>query len=395
LFEQERPTKNPTQILENAYKKALSEIDKDKGESFLNSLNSKAREWIRIIATNSEDHKAVVTALTTSLTKKIETPDQDIRQHKVELPRGYSGRTLDTLYVTPFFKKHFRRIAMKEAGWLTRSIEQPHPFTLDFPGKIRNKQVKQAFLQILNDVEEAKADPNIYLESLFILLIKEIAGTQALIMREPVLPTKITIGKTIGLLKSHFFQKYKSAGAARLPVIAIYSLYETMMKELSRFQNKKLRLSGHISADVRAGGVGDIEVVDEKGEFFEAVEIKHNRPISEEMMWDAYEKFKNTPIKRYYLLTTAEPYVEQGEESNVKRATRQIRTEHGCEVIINGIVLSMKYCLRLVGNPEEFIRNYTDNLKKELSMGTEIKEEHVKAWLEILAVGKAALGDEK
>jgi hypothetical protein len=28
------------------------------------------------------------------------------------------------------------------------------------------------------------------------------------------------------------------------------------------------------------------------------------------MIDDAYKKFEHTPIKRYYLLTTAEPYIE-------------------------------------------------------------------------------------
>lgn len=35
--------------------------------------------------------------------------------------------------------------AMKESGWLTRSLEQNNPYELDFPGKIQNKNVKAAF----------------------------------------------------------------------------------------------------------------------------------------------------------------------------------------------------------------------------------------------------------
>ena len=37
--------------------------------------------------------------------------------------------------------------AMAESGWLTRSLEQAHPYTLDYPGKITPKIVKEAFLE--------------------------------------------------------------------------------------------------------------------------------------------------------------------------------------------------------------------------------------------------------
>lgn len=159
-------------ILEEAYEDATNEIKKDKGVSFIKTLDVNQRKWILKIVEKSESLKAVVTALTTSLVKKIENPKQDSRYHKHELGGGYSGRTLDTNYITPFFKKKFRRLAMKESGWLTRSIEQPRPFTLDFPGKIRDKTVKESFLQILNDVEENRTNPKKYLVTLFILLIQ-------------------------------------------------------------------------------------------------------------------------------------------------------------------------------------------------------------------------------
>ena len=57
-------------------------------------------------------------------------------------------------------KEKFRRFAMAESGWLTRSLEQNLPYTLEYPGRIQGKTVKDAFLQILNDIEENKADPN-------------------------------------------------------------------------------------------------------------------------------------------------------------------------------------------------------------------------------------------
>ena len=89
------------------------------------------------------------------------------------MENGYSGRTFDTRYITPFMKQKQFLGAMKESGWLTRSLEQNIPYNLDFPGKINNKEVKDAFLKILNDIEENGADPKNYLMGIFHLSIKE------------------------------------------------------------------------------------------------------------------------------------------------------------------------------------------------------------------------------
>ena len=40
---------------------------------------------------------------------------------------GYSGRSFDTKYITPFLKQKRFLGAMKESGWLTRSLEQNIP----------------------------------------------------------------------------------------------------------------------------------------------------------------------------------------------------------------------------------------------------------------------------
>jgi DNA (cytosine-5)-methyltransferase 1 len=128
--------------------------------------------WCKIVVSNAESQKAVLAVIITSLTKKVENPEQDIRQHKVELPNGYSGHSYDTNHITPFLQEFFTRYAMAESGWLTRSLEQVHAFTLDFHGKIRNQDVKLAFLKILNDVETNRADPSVYLVTILALLLE-------------------------------------------------------------------------------------------------------------------------------------------------------------------------------------------------------------------------------
>ncbi|RJS68528.1 hypothetical protein CW714_10000 [Methanophagales archaeon] len=226
-----------TSIMENAYAKA------NKSPFDLNAMDEKRREWITTIADACESQKAVTTALLTCLVKKRIEPEQDIRLHRKEFAGGYSARVFDTKYVTPFLKKRFPRIAMKESGWLSRSIEQPHPFTLDFPGKARDEKVKHCFLLIQDDIEENNADAEKYLLALFTLLIQKFTEIRS-ILEGVTFPKEIPIDLIIGSLKSHFFHKYTSAWASKLPVITIYSLYQLMMEDITRYRNKTLKSLG-------------------------------------------------------------------------------------------------------------------------------------------------------
>jgi DNA (cytosine-5)-methyltransferase 1 len=162
------------------YFNATDEVRKDGGRATLSALSNDQRAWLNAVVEKRESQKAVLTVLIALLLKKIEHPAQDIRLHKEEFPQGFSGRTYDTKYVTPFMKDRFRRLAMAESGWLTRSLEQPHPLTKDFPGKIRDKRIKDALLRILDDVEEHGAAPDKYLTSLFVLLIQYTADASYL-----------------------------------------------------------------------------------------------------------------------------------------------------------------------------------------------------------------------
>jgi DNA (cytosine-5)-methyltransferase 1 len=371
-------------ILKNAYQRAESNDD----THF--ALSATQRKWAETIVEKAESQKAVLAVLITSLVKKIETPTQDVRYHKKELPNGYSGRGFDTQYVTPFIAEKFRRLAMKAgSGWLTRSIEQAHPFTLEFPGRIRNQSMKEAFLQILNDIEENQADPQKYLHSVFASLIDFMERSKI----NPILLERVngqtlqadavTIEDIVNLLKSHFSPNYRVAGASRLPVLAVYSAYEMLFMGNDRYRDKiLLPLKSHTTSDIKSRGIGDIEVLDETGNFFEAVEIKYNIPISSTLVQDAYDKFAQTSVRRYYLLTTAEPDVDN--VNAVNQQVRKIHTEHGCEVIVNGILPSLKYYLRLLSNPRLFLDCYSRNLQLDFKENTDVKEVHLRHWNELL-----------
>ena len=326
-----------------------------------------------------------VNLVITSLVKKIETPTQDVRRHKVEMPGGYSGRSYDNHFVTPFLARrgHFPRYAMKSgSGWLTRSIEQNHPFTLDFPGNIKNREAKAAFLQILHDIEANNQDAKPYLVAIFVLLRRQAKAGEVEFSRISV-EKRILIKPVVAALKNHFFSEYIGHGASRLPVIAIHAVYSLLIPRSERYNGKTLLpLKSHTTSDYRSASVGDVEIIDDEGRFFEAVEVKHGIPISPRLVEDAFEKFRPHPINRFYLLTTATPNISR--EAEVDALVGEIVERHGCEVMPNDVLFTLKYYLRLAGDPAAFVAAYTDALRQDYEVSTDLKEVHLRRWEEIL-----------
>lgn len=369
----------PNKILEAAYKQAQKESLK----KLLSSISSESDQDLRIIVENAETQKAVLGVTLTSLIYKIHEPKQDIRKHQEGMKGGYSGRTFDTKYITPFLKDKFPHFAMAESAWLTRSLEQPRPFNLNFPGKIRNTVLKTAFLKTLDRVQsDSKLAPK-FLVVLMGLMLEASAKDDALFTRVQV-ASGITIAKIIDALNLHIRHEYGKGvvGTARLPVLAIYSVYNLLMPDVKRYSGKILApLESHTSPDSRSKSLGDIDVNNIDNSCFESVEIKHNKPITADMVGVAYRKFRNTKIDRYYILTTSEPNFNDHE--SVMREIEKYKGVHPCQIIVNGVIPSLKYYMRLIGNPQDIIVEYTKWLEFEYQRASGIKKEHVRFWQEI------------
>lgn len=330
---------------------------------------------IDIIAKNSENNKGIVAVLTTLMCYKVIHPAQDIRYHQQQLENGFSGRTVDTQYITPFLKS-VDFPSMSESGWLTRSLEQAHPYTLDYPGKITPKIVKNAFLNIIHDVQVNNIDPEQVIVYFFYLLIKQRESLQTNLPK----PHNLSIAKIVEILEKHFTYNYTCRGASRLPVLAIYAAYKCMVNQVDRYRHKiLLPLELHTSADLRSGRIGDIEICNEDKSAFEGVEIKHLIQITPQLVKNAYEKFKIHGTDRYYLLTTAN--MDAADWDGINESIDEIRNIHGCQVIVNGVYSTLKYYLRLINDPAEFIGYYVDLLKEDVN----IKYQHKQAWNDIIS----------
>lgn len=117
-----KPVK-PSEYLEQLYDKSLKLVAS--GKTISSSLNLTITKHLDIII-NHSDKKGVFTVLFTSLVYKALNPKQDIRKHQAGMDGGYSGRTFDTKFITPFLKsKNFS--APTTTGWLTRTLETNSP----------------------------------------------------------------------------------------------------------------------------------------------------------------------------------------------------------------------------------------------------------------------------
>jgi DNA (cytosine-5)-methyltransferase 1 len=367
-----------TEILQSVYNEAVNLVDNLDTEKLEQKLNEEEIRNLDTIISKAESRKAVLTVFITSMTHKIFDSSQDIRFHQDKMKNGYSGRVIDTKEITPFMKKQ-KFPAMSESGWLTRSLEQNAPYKLDYKGSVSPKKLKEAFLKLLYFVEEEDKDPKKYLKYIFIQLI---------IMRdkksiELAEPSNLPISTIIDYIDSHINYRYSTPGASRLPTLAIYSVYECMIEEVNRYNDKHLEeLESHTSADSQSGAIGDIEVKNNSdNKVFEGLEIKHGIHIVGQLVEDAYKKFMGKDsVDRYYILSTVK-YLKEDEDEIISKI-EWVRNIHGCQVIVNGVMESLKYYLRLLDNSSLFISKYVKNMKDDPT----IKFEHKKVWNDIVTL---------
>jgi len=265
---------------------------------------------------------------------------------------------------------------MAESGWLTRSLEQPYPYNLDYEGKISNKAVKKAFLELIHSIEIEKINPKYILVELFIQII-ELQKKNQIIIEPLVNPEKLTITQIMDTLDKQFGFKYKAFGGSKLPVIAFYAIYQILIHEISRYKNCTLKeLGSHTASDRTSKSAGDIEIF-KNNELFEALEIKLDKPIDSNILRIAKEKIVKYNPKRYYVLS----YIGILEEDKaiINQIIQEVKEKHGCQIIVNGVKDTLKYYMRLIDNLEEFYQLYSDLI----SIDSELKTIHKQKWNEL------------
>ncbi|WP_375561367.1 restriction endonuclease, SacI family [Bernardetia sp. OM2101] len=341
----------------------------------IKNVDTKTQEYIKSIGKNINSQKAVFTVLVTLVTHKIIDPKQDIRNHQASMKDGFSGRSIDTQFITPTLKE-LGLPSMSESGWLTRSLEQPYPYTLGYNGKISNKVVKEDFLKILDVVEK---NPKTAINILRLLLSEAIqVQKNSFVQIIPLKDSEKLSIQTIRLvLNEHFYTKYKTSGGSKLPVLALFAVYECLISEIGRYKDCVLSpLGSHTASDRTSKTAGDIEIFKQK-QLFEAIEVKLDKPIDANMVRIAIEKIKRYNPDRYYILSYE---TKESDKEIIGKLIEEIKKEHGCQIIVNGILPTIKYYLRLINSLNDFIKNYSFLIEND----TELKKVHKEKWNELV-----------
>src|ERR1700722_11357354 len=224
-------TASPEIFIKSFFRNSLEKLGSS--NEIQTNLDEGERAVLNIIIKNSSK-KGLISVTLTSLIYKILHSTQDIRLHQDGMEGGYSGRTFDNKYVVPFLKSE-NFSAAAESGWLSRSFETKDPYTLDYPAAISPKEAKIAFLLILDTVQRNDKSKE-FLDYLFQGLILQRNAHAISLLK----PAALSISKTVDLLKAHFNSKFSSEGASRLPVLALYAVYQCLLLESKRFLGKKL-----------------------------------------------------------------------------------------------------------------------------------------------------------
>ncbi|MDD2961164.1 MAG: hypothetical protein PHR45_03660 [Muribaculaceae bacterium] len=337
-------------------------------ESVLNSLN--------LIGEKCFKSKAVYTVTITLLYYKIIHPEQDIRIHQEQIEGGFSGRSFDTKFITPKLKQ-LGLPSMAESGWLTRSLEQPVPYDLNYPGKISGG-LKDHFLQVLDYVQQNPSKAYNMLRILFNKVLETTSKNKVQI--NPLInPEKLTIDLIINSLDKHFRYHYATHNGAKLPVLAFYAIYQSIIVEFQRYDNCYLApLASLTACDLTSKASGDIEIF-KNNKHFESVEIKLDKIIDSNIVRVVRSKiFKYNPT-RYYILSYYG--IKEEDYPEIQEIINEVKLKHGCQIIINGLLPSIKYYLRLISNLSDFWNNYSSLINND----AELQKTHKDVWNDIIS----------
>jgi DNA (cytosine-5)-methyltransferase 1 len=305
------------------------------------------------------------------------------------MPNGFSGRSIDTKFITPTLKA-LGLPSMAESGWLTRSLEQPFPYTMDYQGNIGGQGVKNAFLSILNFIETIVLpdDQSKISELLLVYLLKNVIKiSNSETIKFDVLDvnvnrrSEIKINDIIDSLKEHFYFKYTTRGTSKLPVLAIYAIYQLLVIEIGRYKSCTLKpLGSHTASDLTSKSAGDIEVyyTEKPNQLLEVLEIKYEKLIDKHIVAIVQEKIERFHPERYIILSSLE--IKKEDETDIHRMINETLNKSQCQIIVNGILPTIKYYLRLVSSLTKFIDHYSALVEKD----HEIDFEHKQKWAEIL-----------
>ena len=333
--------------------------------------------YLDLITSRIERNKWLYTVLITLFIHKSIFPEQDIRLFQSKFNWGFSARTIDTKSITPTLRNLWLP-SMSESWWLTRSLEQPYPYDLKYKWEISGKWIKKAFLMIIDYVQNNPSE-SIPISRAILNKAIDVRERNKVEIKKIDTDDTILISNIIGILIKHFTFKYGISGWSKLPVIAFYAIYELLIPELKRYQNSELLpLWNHTTSDETSKSAWDIEI-SKNHKIIEAIEVKFDKEIDINVLKIAYQKIAKFGVKRYYILSYI--WTKEEDKIEIEKLIADIKYEHWCQVIVNWVIDTLKYYLRLIETPQSFLNNYIALVEKD----TELKIIHKTKLKELLS----------
>lgn len=339
-------------------------------------MPSSILDAIETVIDNKSANKYLFSILLACCIKKLSEPAQDIRIAQDNMQGGYSNRSFDQRYITPFLKRYGYTHCEASGLESGRNFERPLPWDLDYPANPRGEGNREAFLGILNYIEVQKGDA--YEVALLLMALDK--AKQISSAKTNIPPRENEISKIMRIFQRHF-EEGSGQGRSRLPVLALYAIYSRLVVEVGRYDGTQLMpLERHTTADLRSGSIGDIQV-NKNGEPFEGVEVKSEKPITAAMIEELSRKFGGRKISRYYMLSTSNPYIRPEDNEGVQKAIRAAQKETGAQIIANGLIKTLWYYLRLLKDPAEVLPFYRTLLESDPDVRPGLKT----VWNKIIA----------
>ena len=81
-----------------------------------------------------------------------------------------------------------------------------------------------------------------------------------------------------------------------------------------------------------------------------------------------YEKIARFNPIRYYILSYIG--ISKDDEKSINKLILEIKKKHGCQLIVNGLLHTLRYYLRLISDSKLFFNNYIELVKEDSEIKT-------------------------
>lgn len=229
---------------------------------------------------------------------RIAYPEWDTRKHQVAIGGLRSLRSLDHAFVA----NHLHRLGLYRTateGSLTRTFEQKHVFTMDYPGEIKPRESKLAFLRLINRINEDSSlhVPTTILRYFLYRLQMSKQAVDALVSNPIPLGRHVTLPLVQRMLHDLFDI---GSGMSVTPAIVVHTLLSIV--QLTLWKDVELSpLKRHTASDSTSHAIGDVEAYQNMSPFL-SVEVKYKIGIDDTIIRTFTQKTSGVPIR--FLLTT-------------------------------------------------------------------------------------------